>query len=29
MPAGTVRYVDHDRGFGFISRDDKLPKLRA
>ena len=27
MPAGTVRYVDHDRGFGFISRDDKLPKL--
>jgi len=27
MPAGTVRYVDHDRGFGFISRDDKKPKL--
>jgi len=27
MPAGTVRDVDHDRGFGFISRDDKQPKL--
>jgi len=27
MPAGTVRYVDRDRGFGFISRDDKLPKV--
>jgi cold shock protein len=27
MPAGTVRYVDHNRGFGFISRDDKQPKV--
>lgn len=27
MPAGTVRYVDRDRGFGFISRDDRLPKV--
>lgn len=27
MPTGTVRYVDRDRGFGFISRDDKQPKV--
>lgn len=27
MPTGTVRYVDQDRGFGFISRDDKQPKV--
>lgn len=27
MPSGTIKYVDHDRGFGFISRDDKKPKV--
>jgi CspA family cold shock protein len=27
MPVGTVRYVDAERGFGFISRDDKQPKV--
>lgn len=27
MPVGTVRYVDEKRGFGFISRDDKEPKV--
>lgn len=27
MPIGTVRYVNTDRGFGFISRDDKQPKV--
>lgn len=27
MPVGTVRYVDEKRGFGFISRDDKKPKV--
>ncbi len=27
MPSGTVRYVDQERGFGFISRDDKQPKV--
>ncbi|MFN3727855.1 MAG: cold-shock protein [Allosphingosinicella sp.] len=24
---GTVRFVNADRGFGFISRDDKQPKV--
>lgn len=27
MPSGTVKYVKADRGFGFISRDDKQPKV--
>lgn len=27
MPSGTVKYVNADRGFGFISRDDKQPKV--
>lgn len=27
MPTGTVRYVDKAKGFGFISRDDKQPKV--
>lgn len=27
MPSGTVRYVNAERGFGFISRDDKQPKV--
>lgn len=27
MPVGTVRYVNANRGFGFISRDDKQPKV--
>jgi len=27
MPVDTVRYVDEERGFGFISRDDKEPKV--
>jgi len=27
MPVGTIRYVDEERGFGFISRDDKEPKV--
>ncbi|WP_370692566.1 cold-shock protein [Reyranella sp.] len=27
MPSGTVKYVNADRGFGIISRDDKQPKV--
>lgn len=27
MPTGTVRFVDEKRGYGFISRDDKEPKV--
>lgn len=27
MPSGTIKYVNEDRGFGFISRDDKQPKV--
>lgn len=27
MLAGTVRYVNEVRGYGFISRDDKQPKV--
>jgi cold shock CspA family protein len=27
MPIGTVKYVNPDEGFGFISRDDKQPKV--
>ncbi len=27
MPVGTVKYVNQERGFGFISRDDKQPKV--
>lgn len=27
MLSGTVKYVNADRGFGFISRDDKQPKV--
>ncbi|NCO99989.1 MAG: cold shock domain-containing protein [Sphingomonadales bacterium] len=27
MPTGTIKYVDQVRGFAFISRDDKLPKV--
>ncbi len=27
MPSGTVKYVNRDQGFGFISRDDKQPKV--
>lgn len=27
MPSGTVKFVDANRGYGFISRDDKEPKV--
>ncbi|OAN55753.1 cold-shock protein [Sphingobium sp. TCM1] len=27
MPAGTVRYVGPEGSWGFISRDDKQPKV--
>ena len=27
MPSGTIKYVNHDREFGFISRVDKQPKV--
>ena len=27
MPSGAVKYVNADRGFGFISRDDKQSKV--
>lgn len=27
MPTGTVKYVDRAGRFGFISRDDKEPKV--
>jgi CspA family cold shock protein len=27
MPVGTVRYVDKAGRYGFISRDDKQPKV--
>jgi CspA family cold shock protein len=27
MPSGTVKFVNAERGFGFISRDDKEPKV--
>ncbi|MFN3627774.1 MAG: cold-shock protein [Parvibaculum sp.] len=27
MPTGTVKYVSADRRWGFISRDDREPKV--
>lgn len=27
MPTGTVKYVEPNGRWGFISRDDKLPKV--
>ncbi|MFN3511929.1 MAG: cold-shock protein [Phenylobacterium sp.] len=27
MPIGTVKFVNADAGYGFISRDDKEPKV--
>lgn len=27
MPTGTVKFVGPDGGWGFISRDDKQPKV--
>lgn len=27
MPSGAVKYVNAEQGYGFISRDDKQPKV--
>lgn len=27
MPIGTIKYINPNRAFGFISRDDKQPKV--
>lgn len=27
MPVGTVKYVNADKGYGFISRENKEPKV--